>query len=124
MRTILLICGVILAAIATWIVLNFRAPNHYGGAFTGAPTVAVSDLLERPADFLGKRVTILGQVEDQCPTTGCFFYFSAGNKRLKIELGDVVDTIPRRAGARVMVEGQLVPYGDSYQFLGIAAEFQ
>jgi hypothetical protein len=124
MRTILVICAVTLAALAAWMVMNFRAPNHYGGDFTGAPIVRVSDLLDRPAEFVGKRVTIVGKVEDQCPTSGCFFYFAAGNKRLKIELGDIASSIPRRPGAAVTVEGQLVPYGDSYQFLGIAAEFQ
>jgi hypothetical protein len=123
MRAILITCGIILLAVVTWIVLSLRAPNHYGAEFTGAPKAEVADLLDRPADFLGKRMTLQGKVQDQCPTTGCFFYFSAGNRKLKIELGDLAQRIPKRPGAPVTVEGQLVPYGDTYQFLGTAAEF-
>lgn len=123
MRTILIICGLILVAGAAWLIMSLQTPKHYGAAFSAAPKVHVADLLERPAEFVGRPLTIEGKVEDQCPTSGCFFYFSAGTKKLKIELGDLAQKIPKRIGARVTVEGQLVPYGESYQFLGTAAEF-
>lgn len=123
MRTILIACGLIAVAVIAWMYFGLRAPNHYGGTFTNAPKVRVSELLERPSDFLGKQVTIEGKVEDQCPTTGCFFYFSSGQKKLRIELGDLAQKIPKRPGAPVTVEGQLVPFGNSYQFLGTAVEF-
>lgn len=124
MRTILIICGLIIAAGIAWLVISLKTPNHYGAAFSGAPRVEVEALLERPTEFLGRQVSIEGKVADQCPTTGCFFYFYSGNKKLKIELGDLAQKIPKRRGASVLVEGQLVAFGESYQFLGTAAEFQ
>ena len=123
MRAILAICGVTLLAVIVWIAIQFQTPNHYGAVFSNAPKVEVEALLEHPTDFLGKHVTIEGTVADQCPSTGCFFYFYLGPKKLKVELGDLAQKIPRRSGAIAVVEGQLVPFGDSYQFLGTAAEF-
>jgi hypothetical protein len=124
MRTIFIACGIILVAGLTWLLISLRVPNHFGAAFTNAPKAQVADLLDRPKDFLGKQVTLEGKVNDQCPLTGCFFYFPVGNKKLRIELGDLAQTIPKRPGAPVTVEGQLAPIGDSYQFLGTAAEFK
>ena len=123
MRNILILCGLIAIVGIVWLVISLRAPNHYGAAFTGAPRTEVVALIDRPTEFLGKQVTIEGKVADQCPTTGCFFYFYVGTKKLKIELGDIAQTLPKKPGVAVTVEGQLVPLGDSYQFLGTAVEF-
>ena len=124
MRSILIICALIIVTGVTWLLISLKKPNHYGAGFTGAPKVEVEALIERPTEFLKKQVTIEGKVADQCPTSGCFFYFYHGTKKLKIELGDLAQKIPKRVGAPVVVEGQLVPFGDSYQFLGTAAEFK
>ena len=123
MRAILIICALTIIAGIAWAIFSLQTPNHYGGEFTGAPKVEVDALIERPTEFLKKQLTIEGKVADQCPTTGCFFYFYRGTKKLKIELGDLGQTIPKKPGASVVVEGQLVPFGDSHQFLGSAAEF-
>lgn len=124
MRTILVICALTIVAGIAWLASSLKAPSHYGAAFTGAPKVEVDALIERPTEFLRKQVTIEGKVADQCPTTGCFFYFYHGTNKLKIELGDLAQKIQKRAGASVLVEGQLVSFGDSYQFLGTAAAFK
>ena len=124
MRAILIICALMVVVGIAWLVISLKAPNHYGAEFTGAPKAAVEALIERPTEFLKKQVTIEGKVADQCPTTGCFFYFYHGTKKLKIELGDLAQKIPKRPGTPVVVEGQLVPFGESYQFLGTAAEFK
>lgn len=123
MRNILIICALIIIAGIVWFVTEGKTSNHYGTAFTGAPKAEVAQLLEHPTDYLGKQLTINGQVADQCPTSGCFFYFYVGQKKLKIELGDLAQKIPKQPGAHVIVEGQLLSYGDSYQFVGTAAEF-
>lgn len=124
MRNIFIICGLIVIVGLALLVMSFKVPNHYGAVFSGAPKVEVEALIERPTEFLSRQVTIEGKVADQCPATGCFFYFYSGTKKLKIELGDLGQKIPKKTGALAIVEGQLVPFGDSYQFLGTAAEFK
>ena len=123
MRAIVILCVVILVAGIAWFALSLRTPSHYGGTFTGAPKVELEALINRPTEFIGKQFTIEGKVEDQCPITGCFFYFRVGTQQLKVELKDIAQSLPRKAGASATVEGQLVRFGDSYQFLGSAVEF-
>ena len=124
MRIILSLCILILIAGVAILVVNLRGSNHYGATFVEAPRVAVRDLVSNPSLFLGKQVIIEGDVIDQCPSTGCFFYFDDGGQRLKVELSDLAQTLPQRAGSKASVEGQLVPFGSSYQFLGSAVEFK
>lgn len=123
MRTIFIICGLILLGAIVWTGVNLRSPRHYGGEFSGAPQVSLDDVLAKPNDFLGKVIRLEGVVKDQCAATGCYFYFLSGEKRLKIELGDVVSTLPRKNGSRATVEGQLAALGDGYEFIGTGVEF-
>jgi hypothetical protein len=124
MRIILGLCFLIIIAGVAILVVTLRGSNHFGAAFVEAPKVAVRDLVKNPTEFLGKQVIIEGDVIDQCPATGCFFYFDDGGQRLKVELSDLAQSLPQRTGAKARVEGQLVPYGSSYQFLGSAVEFK
>ena len=122
MRTILVLCAVILVVGAALIWRAVRLPSHFG-AFTGAPKADVADLIDRPKEFLHKTVTIEATVREQCTTMGCFFFFLSGNNMLRVELQEIAMNAPRRNGHRARVEGQIVTYGDGYQFLASAVEF-
>ena len=123
MRTIFALCALtlVVGAAVTWRAMQL--PTRYG-TFTGAPTVAVSDLTERPKEFLGKTVAVEGVISDQCKTMGCFFFFRSGKSTLRVDLEEIAMNAPMKNGHRVRVEGQMVAYGDGYQLWASAVEFE
>jgi len=95
------------------------------GIFTGAPKTEVADLIKRPKDFARKTVAVEGIVRDQCTSMGCYFYFQEGTKTLRVDLQDIAMNAPRhKNGHSVIVEGQMVKYGDGYQLGASAVEFK
>ena len=123
MRTILVLCALSLVVGAAVIWHLVSLPNEYG-SFTGAPKAEVVDLIERPKDFLHTTVAIEGMVRQQCTTMGCYFFFLSGTKMLRVDLEQITMVAPRRNRHRARVEGQIVPYGDGYQFVASAVEFE
>jgi len=123
MKTILVLCTVslVVGAVLIWYMVSL--PNEYG-AFTGVPKAEIADLIERPKDFLHKTVAIEGTVRKQCTTMGCYFFFLSDEKVLRVDLEEITMVAPRRNGHRARVEGQIVPYGDGYQFVASAVEFE
>ena len=122
MRTIIGLCGVALLAAAFFIWRGTRTPTHYG-AFEGAPKTAVTELIERPREFLDKAVLVEGEVRQQCKTMGCYFFLMAGEKMLRVDIQHVAMNAPWWEARPVRVEGQLMPYGDGYQLVANAVEF-
>lgn len=123
MRTIFALCGVILLAGGFFLWRAMKTPSVYGN-FLGAPPAAVVDLIERPKDFLGKTLSVEGKISEQCKTMGCFFFFRAEGKTLRVELQDIAMNAPMREGHNARVEGQILPYGDGYQLVANAIEFK
>lgn len=123
MKRIFILCGLILIVGGALLWHKLRTPDHFG-SFTEAPVVEVADLIEKPTDYLRKTVIIEGVVTDQCTAMGCFFYFQAGNKQLRVDLADIAMNAPRRNGHRARVEGQMVPHNDGHQFWASAVEFK
>jgi hypothetical protein len=124
MRTILALCGLILVIGAALLWAALRVPTDYG-VFVGAPRAAVADVIERPADFLHKIVALDDVVRNQCTTMGCYFFFQANGRLIRIELAEITMTAPKgRNERRARVEGQLVPYGDGYQVIASAVRFE
>ena len=106
MRTIVIVCAVSLVLVGALIWRTARLPHQFG-AFTGAPAAEVSDLINRPEEFLDKTVTIEGTVRRQCTTMGCYFFFLSGSDMLRVELKDIAMNAPRRNGHLARVEGQI-----------------
>jgi hypothetical protein len=123
MRTILILCGLILVGGCIFAWRSMQMPTTFG-TFTGAPRVDVVALVERPKEFLGKTVAVEGTITEQCKSMGCFFFFHAGKDILRIELEEVAMNAPMREGRLARVEGQLVPHGDGYQLFASAVEFK
>ena len=122
MKKILILCGFTLIAIG---VLAWRAtakPSRFG-TFTGAPKAEIASLISEPKNFAGKPLLVEGTITEQCKAMGCFFFFRSGNKTLRVDIQDIAMTAPMREGRRARVEGQLVPYGDGFQFCASAVEF-
>jgi hypothetical protein len=123
MRTILTLCMSILLIGGFFIWRGMQLPTHFG-EFTGAPTVAVEDLVERPKDFFGRTVAVHGAVMEQCTTMGCYFFFPSRNGKLRVELKDIAMTAPNREGRPARAEGRIVAFGDGYQLYASAVEFE
>ena len=98
-------------------------PDSYG-EFSAAPKAEVADLIDRPQEFLRQSVSIEGEVREQCTTMGCYFFFRSGKKKLRVDLQEIAMNAPRKNGHHARVEGRMVPYGEGYQFLATAVEFE
>lgn len=124
MKTILILCGLILAGAATWFMLARPRGDHHGNAFRGLAQVELAPMVDKPSDFLKKEVRIQGIVARQCPSSGCWFILrEPGGKELKVEMGDTTPRLPARIGKSATVEGQLIQYGKEFEFIGTAVEF-
>ena len=123
MKAIFSLCAVVLiiGGVLAWRVT--RAPTMFG-KFTGAPKIELSEVVSRPNEFLHKTVALDGEIRDQCKSMGCYFYFISGKNSLRIDLQQIAMTAPRRDGRPARVEGQVVPYGDGYEFFASAIEFK
>ena len=122
MKKILILCALTLVAIGA---LAWRAaarPSQFG-TFTGAPKTEIGLVAAEPKAFAGKMLQLEGTITEQCKAMGCYFTFRDGSRALRVDLQEVAMTAPMREGRRARVEGQLVPYGDGYQFYASAVEF-
>ncbi|MFN8392006.1 MAG: hypothetical protein U0136_17075 [Bdellovibrionota bacterium] len=124
MRKIFILCGLIVVGAIIWAAIAWRTEQHYGLPFSGAPKGDLTAVVNNPADFVGQKLQLDGVVKDQCRATGCYFFFSSGDKRLRVELGDVAPTLPRRTDCLATVEGQVVAMGTEYEFIGTGVEFK
>lgn len=124
MKKILLLCGVIAVVGAVALVRALRVPTVYG-TFTGAPHIEVAELIAKPKEHLHKIWAVEDIIRDQCTSMGCYFTFYAGDKPLRVELAEIAMHAPKRRNGRPSrVEGQLMPYGDSWQIVATAVEFK
>ena len=127
MKTIFILCGLILAGAAAWFLLaRDKHTDHYGNAFRGLPSVEVGQLTASPADYVRKEVRITGVLTRQCPVAGCWFFVkdASGEKEVRVEMGDTTPRLPQSLGKTAVVEGQLIPFGNEYEFVGTAVEFR
>jgi hypothetical protein len=99
MKTIFGMCAVILAVggFFLWRSMQFSLVS---GTFIGAPRTEVAVLM------------------------GCFFFFQAGEKQLRVDLEQIAMNAPMREGRVAKVEGHMVPFGNGYQLLATAVEFE
>lgn len=128
MKAILLLCaGILLAVLSAFAWRSFRREDHFGEAFTGAPAASIPDLVATPGSFLGKTVSVRGVLKRQCPATGCWFILAdpadPQAREIKVEMGDTTPHLPARLGKSARVEGQLIQFGDDYEFVGVAVTF-
>jgi len=123
MKAILVLCGAVLIAGSAALYRATR-PQLLYGEFAGAPRAEVSELIARPKANMGKTWAIDGVITKQCTSMGCFFFFEADGKLLRVDLAEIaMHAAKNRNGRRARVEGQMVPYGEGYQFWASAVEF-
>lgn len=123
MKIILGLCIAVLlgAAVFFW---QYTQRSQTFGEFSNAPLGKVEDVLAAPERFAKQTVRIEGLIAKQCESMGCFFYFRAGTKELRVDLADIAMHAPKgKDGHRAVVEGRTVPYERGYQFSASAVRF-
>ena len=124
MRTILILCALILIVGGGLLWRSLRAPVRFG-EFTGAPKAEIIEVINKPQDYLHKTVALEGEVVKQCTTMGCYFFFAIRDKELRVDLADIAMNAPQgKDGHRARVEGRTAPYDKGYQFMASAVEFE
>ena len=80
----------------------------FGAGVTLSKTTQVSEIMNNPKEFVGKKVKIKGLVVDVCAKRGCWLYI-AGDKpyqKIQIKVDDGVIVFPMSARGKVAtVEG-------------------
>jgi len=64
MKKILILCVATLIVATVFIWRAVAKPSRFG-QFTGAPRVEVAALVDRPKDFVGKRISVEGAITEQ-----------------------------------------------------------
>lgn len=86
------------------------AKRSFGAGVTLAEATPVEALLERPDEFVGRRVRVEGTVVDVCAAAGCWMELRSGEAgrtvRVKVEDGEIVFPIAAR-GRAASAEGDV-----------------
>ena len=82
--------------------------KDFGQGVTLSEETAISAILDKPEDYVGKQVKVSGLVIDVCSTRGCWIYL-AGDRdfekiRIKVTDGEIVFPMDAR-GKVAIVEG-------------------
>ena len=122
MKKIFVLCFTVVIALSVFIWRAAAKPSKYG-EFVNAENVPVAKLVANPKGYLGKRLSVVGKITEQCKSMGCFFTFRDGENALRVNLEDIAMTAPKHEGRPARVEGQIMPYGQGYQLVATAVEF-
>ena len=82
----------------------------YGKGVTLTDTVKISELLETPQKYVGKKVLVTGKIVDVCPKRGCWIELASDKKfqtiRIKVKDGEIVFPLSAK-GKTAVAEGTL-----------------
>ena len=122
------VVAALLGVAAMW---HAQAATVFGEAVVKDAAMPVSQLLQQPATYLDKVVTISGTVDSVCSKQGCWMKFTTDNSpmpfRIKVRDGDMVFPLSAK-GKTAYATGtlRLWPQGedepDAYQLYPTAAE--
>lgn len=86
------------------------APLQFGGSVDKTLITSISEVQANPAQFLGKTITVQGEIVSVCQKKGCWMQLAvASSQQLKIKVrdGDMVFPLSAR-GKQALAMGQLV----------------
>jgi len=123
MKKIFVLCAVTALLLTVMIWRAVAKPARFG-TFISAPKTDLSAILAAPDKYLGSTVAVEGTISEQCKSMGCFFFFRAGDRTLRVDLQEIAMHAPMHEGRTARVEGQIVPYNGAYQLYASAVEFK
>jgi len=82
--------------------------EQFGEPLTLGEATPIADVLDRPDEFVGKRVAVRGRVAEVCPNMGCWVDLQEGDRRLRVKVEDGVIVFPKTlAGKTATAEGTI-----------------
>ncbi len=117
--------GMFLMFLMTVLALTGCSAEKYGlGIDSGAPVVKVKDIILRPADFVGRTVTLEGKITSQCQSNGCWFFLYDGTGQIFINLKPNNFALPSRMGKKARVTGIVSADQQGYQIIARGVEIK
>lgn len=86
----------------------FAKAKTYGKALTVQDSTPISQILETPENFIGKRVKISGMIIEVCASRGCWVYIASDKQyeKIMVKVTDGEIVFPMSASGRMAdVEG-------------------
>ncbi|NWF88198.1 MAG: DUF4920 domain-containing protein [Ignavibacteriaceae bacterium] len=84
--------------------------NKYGKKLTVKEKTKISAILEKPKDFIGKKVLVEGTVVDVCKKRGCWIELASDKpyQKIKVKVNDGEIVFPlEEKGKTALVEGEV-----------------
>lgn len=127
MKLFWILVGTLLLGAITWafVIRPQVGSCRCGEGLEGLEPVPLVQLLEKPDGYLKKEVRVEGIVARQCPCCTCWLVIrDAAGRELKVEAGELGQPLPYRPGRKASVGGQLIRFGEGYQFVATAVEIE
>lgn len=125
MKTILILCAIVLLAAGGLLAYRMQRAEHFGAAFSGAAAVPIADVVKAPETHLGHDIRVEGRITRQCPSSGCWFFLEGdGGSSLRVDLGHLGMTFPQKKDHVAIVEGRLVKADDGAELIGNGVTFR
>ncbi|MBA4252033.1 MAG: DUF4920 domain-containing protein [Chlorobiaceae bacterium] len=90
--------------------LLFASDKKFGKKLTLKETTKISDILENPESYLGKKVLVKGEIIDVCENAGCWMNISSGSAdqfiKIKVKDGEIVFPVEAK-GKTALAEGEV-----------------
>lgn len=99
--------------------------KKYGKDLTVTDKTEVTAIIEKPADFEGKKVLVEGTIVDVCEMRGCWIDIAAaeGYEKIRVKVEDGVIVFPMEAkGKTALVEGEVYAVTPAHACSGDCAE--
>ena len=91
-------------------ILNAADGKKYGKEITLKEKTSISEILQNPEEFVGKKVLVEGDVVGVCEHRGCWIDLSSENATYKIKVkvndGEIVFPLESK-GKKALVEGEV-----------------
>ena len=105
--------SIIVVTILVSVSLLAKDVKKYGKEITSTEKVKVSDILENPENYEGKKVLVEGTVLNVCEKRGCWIELASDKEfetiRVKVKDGDIVFPMEAK-GKTALVEGEVYSY--------------
>ncbi|MFC1808965.1 hypothetical protein ACFL3D_02430 [Candidatus Omnitrophota bacterium] len=100
-----------------------KKDDHYGEAITNHDHTATKDILQNPADYDGKVVTVAGKIIRECPT-GCWLDLEEDNGVIHVDMNPSGFAIPQKVGKTAMIQGEVKVKNNKPMIIGKGVEIR
>lgn len=82
--------------------------QNFGEPLRISDLTPIAEVLDRPEEFVGKKIAVRGRVAEVCPNMGCWVDLEEGGRKLRIKVDDGVIVFPKTlAGKTATAEGMV-----------------